>query len=139
MRKRRKAVAESDAVRQQKAYGINIRFPLLLQTRFIPFPFCFLRTRLREKLSFFPFSFTKQFFQLQIKSKIMNDTKQLANLMRLSWEVQRAKKFNRSRSLRSAWAILLTEEITVFHLVRKHRSERTRDKVNVNELSLFNH
>lgn len=69
----------------------------------------------------------------------MEHTTRLSNLMRLSWEVQRAKKFGRSRSLRSAWAIMLTEEITVFHLVRKHRSERNPDKVNVNELSLFNH
>lgn len=68
----------------------------------------------------------------------MKHTTRLAHLMRLSWEVQRAKKFDRSRSLRSAWAIMLTEEITVFHLVRKHRSERNPDKVNTNELSLFN-
>ena len=68
----------------------------------------------------------------------MKQTSRLSYLMRLSWEVQRAKKFNRSRSLRSAWAIMLTEEITVFHLVRKYRSERNPGKVNVNELSLFN-
>ncbi|MGC4039108.1 MAG: hypothetical protein QM764_24330 [Chitinophagaceae bacterium] len=45
----------------------------------------------------------------------MQHTTRLSNLMRLSWEVQRTKKFDRSRSLRSAWAIMLTEEITVFH------------------------
>lgn len=68
----------------------------------------------------------------------MINTSHLSYLMRLSWEVQRAKKFNRSRSLRSAWAIMLTEEITIFHLVRKYHSERNRGKVNLNELSLFN-
>lgn len=68
----------------------------------------------------------------------MEHTTRLSNLMRLSWEVQRVKKFDRSRSLRSAWAIILTEEITVFHLVRRHRSERNPDKVNTKELTLFN-
>jgi hypothetical protein len=67
----------------------------------------------------------------------MEYTSRLSYLMRLSWEVQRTKKFDRSRSLRSAWAIILTEEITVFHLVRKYRSERNPVKVNSNELSLF--
>lgn len=68
----------------------------------------------------------------------MKHSKLLAHLMRLSWEVQRTKKFNRSRSLRSAWAIVLTEDITVFHLVRKHRSERNPEKVDSKELALFN-
>lgn len=62
----------------------------------------------------------------------------LSYLMRLSWEVQRTKKFDRARSLRSAWAIMLTEDITTFHLTRKYRSERDQGKVNVQELSLFN-
>lgn len=68
----------------------------------------------------------------------MEHTKRLSRLMRLSWEVQRTKKFNRSRSLRSAWAIMLTEDITVFHLVRRYRSDHQPGKINMNELTLFN-
>jgi hypothetical protein len=34
---------------------------------FIPFPFCTPTQPQRERLSFFPFSFTKQFFHYQIK------------------------------------------------------------------------
>ena len=57
--------------------------------------------------------------------------------MYLSWEVQRKKRFSRSRSLRSAWAIILTEDITVFHLVRKHSHERYPNKVQPHDLTLF--
>ena len=67
----------------------------------------------------------------------MKHKTRLENLMRLSWEVQRTKKFDRSRSLRSAWAIVLTEEITVFHLVRKHRGDLNPDKKKKKELALF--
>lgn len=67
----------------------------------------------------------------------MKHTKRLENLMRLSWEVQRSKRFNRSRSLRSAWAIVLTEDITVFHLFRKHNGNRNTEKSTANELPLF--
>jgi hypothetical protein len=51
--------------------------------------------------------------------------------------VQRKKRFSRSRSLRSAWAIILTEDITVFHLVRKHSHERYPNKVQPHDLTLF--
>ncbi|RYZ30480.1 MAG: hypothetical protein EOO10_02705 [Chitinophagaceae bacterium] len=65
------------------------------------------------------------------------NTKKLSLLMYLSWEVQRKKRFNRSRSLQSAWAILLTEDITVFHLVKKHSHERYQNKVQSEDLTLF--
>ncbi|HEU5363993.1 MAG TPA: hypothetical protein VFU62_00590 [Hanamia sp.] len=68
----------------------------------------------------------------------MNHITRLSNLMRLSWEVQRIKKFNRSRSLQTAWAIVLTEEIMVFHLVKKHSHEKYPNKVQTDSLTLFN-
>ena len=61
----------------------------------------------------------------------------LSRLMYLSWEIQHIRKFNRSRSLRSAWAIYLNEDITVYHLVKKHRSDRQPRIVNPETLSLF--
>jgi hypothetical protein len=57
--------------------------------------------------------------------------------MYLSWEVQRKKRFSRSRSLQAAWAILLTEDITVFHLVKKHSHELYQAKVQSQDLTLF--
>jgi hypothetical protein len=61
-----------------------------------------------------------------------------ARLMRMSWEIQKRRKYNRSKSLVSAWAIFLNEDITVFHLVRKHSHERYTNKVETHTLSLFN-
>jgi hypothetical protein len=57
--------------------------------------------------------------------------------MRISWEIQYRRKCNRSKSLLSAWAILLNEEVTVHHLVRKHSHERYANKVDANTLTLF--
>lgn len=71
--------------------------------------------------------------------------------MHLSWEIQKQKRYNLSqkskrtrkkRSIRSlalemAWTIMLTEDITVYHLVRRHSHENNRNKVQVSDLSLF--
>jgi hypothetical protein len=61
----------------------------------------------------------------------------LSRLMYLSWEIQRKKKFTRSRSMSSAWAIFLTEDITVYHLVRKHSHIRYENKAQPEALTLF--
>lgn len=66
-------------------------------------------------------------------------TVQRSRLMRLSWEIQKRRKTNRSKSLLSAWAIYLNEDITVFHLVQKHSNGRSNSKLQTNNLSLFNH
>jgi hypothetical protein len=58
--------------------------------------------------------------------------------MSLSWEVQKKRKCTRSRSLVVAWAILQNEDITVFHLVRKHSHEHYKNKVDPQSLTLFN-
>lgn len=60
-----------------------------------------------------------------------------AKLMRLSWQIQRAQKYNRSKSLLSAWAIYLNEDIAVFHLVRKHSHQHYENKTEARNLKLF--
>ena len=64
--------------------------------------------------------------------------KQLSKLMYLSWEIQRRRKSDRSKSLLSAWAIFQNEDITVYHLVKKHSHERYSNKVQLDNLTLFN-
>ena len=64
---------------------------------------------------------------------------QRSRLMRLSWEIQRRRKSNRSKSLFAAWAIFLNEDITVFHLVQKHSPQETRTKPQHGHLTLFNY
>jgi len=64
---------------------------------------------------------------------------QLSRLMRLSWEIQRRRKTNRSKSLFAAWAIYLNEDITVYHLVQKHSHENTRSKPQTAHLTLFDY
>jgi hypothetical protein len=67
----------------------------------------------------------------------MKKTK-ISKAMKLSWEIQRRKKSNRSKALLAAWAIILNEDITVFHLVKKHSHEKYPNKVNPHEIALFN-
>ena len=62
----------------------------------------------------------------------------LSRLMHLSWDIQRRKKQDRSKSLRSAWAIVLNEDITVYYLVKKHSHERYPNRVQPSEITLFN-
>jgi len=64
-------------------------------------------------------------------------TQQRSRLMRLSWEIQKRKKRNRSKALLAAWAIFLNEDITVFHLTRKHSRERYANKIQPEHLTLF--
>ncbi|MBS1666706.1 MAG: hypothetical protein JST58_04945 [Bacteroidetes bacterium] len=74
---------------------------------------------------------------MKYKSNLM-EQKQLSRLMRMSWEIQRRRKSGRSKSLRSAWAIFLNEDITVYHLVKKHSHERYANRVEAGNLTLFN-
>jgi hypothetical protein len=63
--------------------------------------------------------------------------KQFSRLMYLSWEIQRKRKKNRSRALLAAWAIYQNEDITVYHLVKKHSHEKYPNKVQMDNLTLF--
>jgi hypothetical protein len=61
----------------------------------------------------------------------------LSRLMYLSWEIQRKRGCTRSKSLSAAWAIYLNEDITVYHLVKKHSHERYPNKITPTDLTLF--
>jgi hypothetical protein len=63
--------------------------------------------------------------------------KHFSRLMRMSWEIQRRRKTNRKKSLLAAWAIYQNEDITVFHLVKKHSHEKYANKVQTETLTLF--
>ena len=52
----------------------------------------------------------------------------LSQLMYLLWEIQRRKKTTRSKSLLSAWAISLNEDITIYHLVKRHNVNQNKIK-----------
>ncbi len=62
----------------------------------------------------------------------------LSRLMKLSWDIQRNKRYNRSKALTSAWAILLNEDITIHYLIlRYNRNKRVNNRVR-SQMSLFN-
>jgi hypothetical protein len=71
------------------------------------------------------------------KTLLVMQTQQRSRLMRLSWEIQKRKNRNRSKALVAAWAIFLNEDITVFHLTRKHSHERYANKTQPEHLTLF--
>ena len=68
----------------------------------------------------------------------MQHQTRLAQLMRMSWEIQRKKKCIRSKALQSAWAITQNEDITVYYLVKRHSHDRYPNKVKPEDLVLFN-
>ncbi|MCW3111460.1 MAG: hypothetical protein JWQ09_5966 [Segetibacter sp.] len=67
----------------------------------------------------------------------MQQHNQLSKLMSLSWEIQRRRKCIRSKALLSAWAIAQNEDITVYHLVKKHSHQHYANKVKPEEVGLF--
>lgn len=81
----------------------------------------------------------------------MERTTQLSKIMHLSWEIQKRKphtlkqkqeRGNYSRSIRSlaveaAWVILQTEDITIYHLAKRHSQSKKQVNVNIRSLTLF--
>jgi hypothetical protein len=65
------------------------------------------------------------------------NTQHKSRLMKISWQIQRRRKSSRSKSLASAWAIFLNEDITVFYLVRKHSHQHYENRVEAASLKLF--
>jgi len=57
--------------------------------------------------------------------------------MKLSWEIQRRKKGNRSKALQAAWAITLNEDVTIYYLVRRYSNVNHANKVQPKRLALF--
>jgi hypothetical protein len=74
---------------------------------------------------------------LNSKNIFMEHTARLSKLMRLSWQVQKKRRITRSKALQAAWAIVLTEDITVQYLVKKHSHEKYPNKVAASTLTLF--
>ena len=64
--------------------------------------------------------------------------KHFSRLMYLSWEIQSKRKNDRSHAMTAAWAIFQNEDITVYHLVKKHSHENYINKVQPEGLTLFN-
>jgi len=62
----------------------------------------------------------------------------LSSLMKLSWHIQRTKQRTRSKSLQQAWAILQTEDVTVFYLTQKLNHHKPLAQKTLNQFSLFN-
>ena len=69
----------------------------------------------------------------------MQQSVRLRTIMNISWEIQKKKKCIRSKALESAWAITQNEDITIYYLVKKHSHVNYKNKVKVEELSLFKH
>ena len=67
----------------------------------------------------------------------MNTQIRLAQLMRLSWEIQRNKKCIRSKALQSAWAIAQNEDITVYYLIKRHSHNSYENKIQTGQIGLF--
>ena len=67
----------------------------------------------------------------------MQQSVMLQTIMTISWEIQKKKKCIRSKALESAWAITQNEDITIYYLVRKHSHVSYKNKVKVQEFSLF--
>ena len=68
----------------------------------------------------------------------MANTSKLSRLMKMSWEIQKTKHSNRSRSLSAAWAIMINEDIAVYYLIKRLSPNRQLNTKVVNQFSLFN-
>ena len=68
----------------------------------------------------------------------MTQTNKLSRLMKMSWEIQKNKRSNRSNSLRAAWAITSNEDVTVYYLVKRLNHNRPVTQKALNQISLFN-
>lgn len=68
----------------------------------------------------------------------MQQTAFRSRLMRISWDIQRAKNKTRSKALQAAWAIFSNEDITVNYLTRKLNSNRPLKQHVQHQFSLFN-
>jgi hypothetical protein len=62
----------------------------------------------------------------------------LSRLMKMSWEIQRNKRSNRSKALTAAWTILSNEDVAVYYLTAKLNRNRPLAPKALNQISLFN-
>lgn len=64
-------------------------------------------------------------------------TQRLSRLMKLSWDIQRSKRYSRSKSLTAAWAIIGNEDITVFYLTRRLNHHKPVKQTALHQMGLF--
>ena len=62
----------------------------------------------------------------------------LSRVMSVSWDIQRTKRKNRSKSLTAAWAILNNEDVTVHYLTRKLNRDKALPHHVERQYGLFN-
>jgi len=67
------------------------------------------------------------------------DTSRLSRLMKLSWDIQRRRKYGtRSKALTAAWVIINCEPVTVHYLTRKLNHDKPLNWKTEQSFSLFN-
>ncbi len=66
-----------------------------------------------------------------------NKSNRLSRLMKLSWDIQRAKRNTRSKALTAAWAIIGNEDITVFYLTRRLNHYKPVKHTALQQMGLF--
>ena len=69
----------------------------------------------------------------------MTQTIHRSRIMRISWDIQKQKKHNRSRALLAAWAIFANEDLVVHYLTRKLNGNRPLPLKSMEQYSLFNY
>lgn len=61
-------------------------------------------------------------------------------LMKLSWEIQKKKHTNRSKSLLHAWGIVQNDDIVIYYLINKHSVQKAQIKhIHPSNVTLFKH
>jgi len=61
----------------------------------------------------------------------------LSRLMKISWDIQKAKRKTRSKSLQAAWAIVNNEDITVQYLTRRLNHNKPVSRQVAGQYGLF--
>ncbi len=69
----------------------------------------------------------------------MAQTIHRSRIMRISWDIQKQKHQDRSRSLRAAWAIFSNEDLVVHYLPRRLNSNRPLPVKSETQYSIFIH
>lgn len=67
----------------------------------------------------------------------MISNNKLSRLMKMSWDIQRSKKSNRSKALTAAWAICSNEDVTVFYLTKRLNHQKPIKPQALNQIGLF--
>lgn len=67
----------------------------------------------------------------------MISNNRLSRLMKMSWDIQRNKKTNRSKALMAAWAICNNEDVKVFYLTKRLNHHKPVKQQALNQIGLF--